>query len=132
MLYANSIKHLKHPIKLHLYKSIFSIQKGAFSNNDINKDKDNIINKISKQVEKENYNDKEIKIDDFYKFMEENIQKNPEQFLKNKKLKFESSSDLDDVNELIKLIKCPITEENLEICEEGFKVSVILLKNIFF
>lgn len=87
---------------------------------------DKIKEEIKKQNEKiENEENAEVKITDFFKFMDENIQKETEAFIKNKKIDESNSDDVvDDVNELLKLVKCPITEDELEACDEGLKISV--------
>jgi len=98
--------------------------KKLFSNSDVNKKIENFKEELNK-LEKDQ-NDEEIIKGDFFKFMDENIQKETDIFI-NKKLLKDSKNDInDDINELIKLVKCPITEDNLEACEEGLKISVFI------
>lgn len=132
------ISYLKDKLKVIKHNTIKSNKNSIFTINKINKsnfskseDKENSekIEKMKKDLKREI--DKlesgdQTKITDFFKFMDENIQKEFENILKNKKIDEKDNDVADDANELLKLVKCPITEDNLEICEEGFKNSVII------
>lgn len=71
-----------------------------------------------------NKSNQDIKLGSFYEFMEENI-KNIELKNFNKTTETESAQT-DEIKHLLEIIKCPITESNLEHCEEGLKVSHII------
>ena len=108
-------------------KLIVNINKNHFTESE-DKEKLDKIEKIKEELKKQTgklENEEEIKITDFFKFMDENIQKETELYVKNKNAEESNSDIVDDVNELLNLVKCPITEDNLEACEEGLKISVI-------
>ena len=63
-------------------------------------------------------NDKKIK--NFYTFMEENMNK-VENINKSQKVTSQPSNEA-----LTNILKCPMTESNLEVTEEGLKVGHIL------
>jgi hypothetical protein len=91
-------------MKLFLNKRIKTISLAKF--NFCNKDK--------------NYNNK-----DYYQIMEENIKKyeNKDKINLDKN---ETTKDKDDIQELLKILKCPMTDSLLEQCEEGLKVGHII------
>lgn len=75
---------------------------------------------------KESSSPQDTKINTFYEFMEENIKKVviPNNCALDSKT--ENESNTDDIKYLLDVIKCPITDSNLEACEEGLKVSHII------
>jgi hypothetical protein len=75
---------------------------------------------------KESLSPQDTKINTFYEFMEENIKKVviPNNCALDSKT--ENDSNIDDIKYLLDVIKCPITDSNLEECEEGLKVSHII------
>ena len=76
-------------------------------------------NSLNKCFTDKNKNDEKIK--DFYKFMEENIQKDQKSQIKNDS----NSEKLDDINILLNLIKCPMTGMELHASEKGLSVGHI-------
>jgi hypothetical protein len=95
----------------------------------------------------ENINKKD-EIGDYFKFMEENISKEKDKFISERNLKSinsESNSKLndlndlnsytdkhDDINELLKLVKCPISDEKLIEDEEGLKYEVNYFYSFYY
>lgn len=77
-------------------------------------------NNTNSELEQSNKNKE--KITDYYKFMEENIQN----YHFENKQNLNESNQIDDINELLKIIKCPMTDSKLEYTEEGLKVEHIL------
>jgi len=79
-----------------------------------------------KSDKKESSPSRDTKINTFYEFMEENIKKvviqNDCALNKNS----ENDNKTDNIKHLLDVIKCPITDSNLEECEEGLKVSHII------
>ena len=68
----------------------------------------------------------ELNLNKFYEFMEENIKSTE---IKTNPNQTSSSTDQtiqDDISKLLSVIKCPITESNLEQCDEGLKISHII------
>ena len=73
---------------------------------------------IVKQFSKEkNSGDK---IHNFYEFMEDNMKKY------NPKLSDSKDDKIKDEKLLLNFVKCPMTEGDLELCEEGLKISHII------
>ena len=70
------------------------------------------LKRLSSKIKSE----KNIKIDNFYEFMDENIKTNREY----------DNKIVDDERILLSLVRCPMTNSNLENNSEGLKVAVII------
>lgn len=76
------------------------------------KKKNNTFNKFIKNFNYRYFSDK---IDNYYKFMEDNIQKNR---------KNQISKIIDDPHVLEEILKCPMTDSPLKISKEGLQIMV--------
>jgi hypothetical protein len=73
---------------------------------------------LTKRFSSKTNTDRYVKIENFYEFMDENI--------KIKEKKYENKR-IDDEKVLLSVVKCPMTNSNLEASEEGLKVGVKFL-----
>ena len=76
-----------------------------------------LYNKIKVNRFSSKLSNKNEKIDNYYKFMEDNINKDNTNEL--------ITPIVDDLNVLKNVLKCPMTDSKLEVSEEGLRVQVI-------
>lgn len=100
------------------FKQIYKSNKLIFANKRSFCEKNEKIEKNSIKPK-----DKIEKIDNFYKFMEENMNNLK---IEKKNNNSEDNAIINDERKLLSLIKCPMTDQDLEVCEEGLKVFHIV------
>lgn len=105
------------------YFSYFN--KNFFCSNKLEKLKEDI-NKLDKAEKVEKVEKQQEKIENFYSFMEDNMNKYEKKNPCKNPLTNEQTQNNSNNPSLINFVKCPMTNSDLEITEEGLKVAHIV------